>query len=138
MSCTVPNTVRIASICVMSTASTISASAVQFRLPVVERLEGERGGRHAARFERGRDEEQRERGQSHRGADRDAVVVDLPYAMSESVPTAKNRPTRPAVIRRPLVMIDASRDRGLRFMSPGDAWSKPSAMPSGALTRKLM
>ena len=42
------------------------------------------------------------------------------------------------MVSRPFVMIDASRDRGLRFIRPGASLSMPSATPSGALTRKLM
>ena len=36
----------------------------------------------------------------------------------------------------PVVRIDSPRGRGRRLISPGVSWSKPSATPNGALTKK--
>ena len=36
------------------------------------------------------------------------------------------------------VMIEAARGRGRRFISPGVSLSRPSAMPTGAVIRKLI
>src|SRR5262245_17209706 len=45
-------------------------------------------------------------------------------------------PTRPHVTSMPWFSTDSPRGRGRRFIMPGVSWSKPSAMPKGALTMK--
>ena len=45
-------------------------------------------------------------------------------------------PASPTVTSTGLVRIELPRGRGRRAMSPGVSWSKPSAKPNGALTKK--
>ena len=47
-------------------------------------------------------------------------------------------PTSPTVVMTARDMIEAVRGRGLRCMSPGVSLSRPSAMPTGAVIRKLI
>ena len=48
------------------------------------------------------------------------------------------RPTSPEVSCTPRFTIDSVLGRGRRSISPAVAWSRPSAMPNGALTKKWM